>query len=70
VNGVNVVLSPLFVLLYGVSRPAPFLLSAAILGLLLLYAFVDRVLKNAGEAPATEEDATQATLERRDEGGG
>jgi hypothetical protein len=69
VNGVNVVLAPLFVLLYGAFHPAPFLLNAAGLTALLVYAFADRVLKNAGEAPASDEAATQATLERSDEGG-
>jgi MFS family permease len=69
VNGVNVVLAPLFVLLYGAFHPAPFLLSAGVLGGLMVYALASAALRNAGEAPATEEDTTQSTLERSDEGG-
>jgi MFS family permease len=69
VNGVNVVLAPLFVLLYGAFHPAPFVLNGAILGLLMVYVFASPVLRYAGEAPATEQAATQATLERSDEGG-
>jgi MFS family permease len=69
VNGVNVVLAPLFVLLYGVFHPAPILLNAAALGVILIYALVSRGLKNAGESPTTEDDTTQSALERSDEGG-
>jgi hypothetical protein len=76
VNGLNVVLGPGFVLLYGFSHPAPFLLCAAVLGGLLVYAFMNGVLRRAGEnmpaddeAPDTpEEQATLALLERSDEG--
>lgn len=69
VNGVNVVLAPLFVLLYGVFHPAPFLLDAAALTAILIYAMVNSGLRNAGEAPTSEVAATRSTLERSDEGG-
>jgi MFS family permease len=76
VNGFNVVLGPAFVLLYGFSHPAPFLLNAVVLGALLVYALLNGVLSRAGEnaptddeAPDTpEEQATLALLERSDEG--
>jgi MFS family permease len=76
VNGLNVVLGPAFVLLYGFSHPAPFLLNAVVLSGLLVYAFLNGVLRRAGEnmptddeAPDTpEEQATLALLERSDEG--
>jgi predicted MFS family arabinose efflux permease len=68
VNGVNVVVAPLFVLLYGVSHPAPFLVNAAVLGCMLVLALCDRVLAHAGDAPATENDAALSSLERNQEG--
>jgi MFS family permease len=70
VNGLNVILAPLFVWLYQHVAPAPFLLNMAILLVLLLYAFRNEQLRNADPKPATQDDATTATLERRDEGGG
>jgi MFS family permease len=69
VNGVNVILAPLFVQLYSMSHAAPFLLNAAILSALLLYAMMNRTLRDAGEAPTTEDDTTLSTLERSHEGG-
>jgi len=51
------------------SHAAPFLLNAAILSALLVYAMMNRTLKNAGEAPTTEDETTLSTLERSHEGG-
>jgi MFS family permease len=70
VNGVNVVLAPAFVWLYRHLAWGPFILNAAILAGLLVYAFRNSQLKNADPKPATREDATMATLEKRNEGGG
>lgn len=69
VNGINSLVGPFFVMLYGASHPAPFVLNAAIMTGLLIYAVTNRVLRRAGESPATEDDSTQATLERSTEGG-
>jgi MFS family permease len=68
VNGINSVVAPLFVLLYGAFHPAPFLVNAAILGGLTAYAIRDGVLARAGAAEATEAETTQASLERSREG--
>ena len=68
VNGVNVVLAPLFVLLYERVAPAPFFLNMAILLGLLLYAYRNPRLRDADPAPAPREETLRATLERRDEG--
>jgi MFS family permease len=68
VNGVNVVVAPLFVLLYGVWRPGPFLVNAAILAGLLAYALANGVLARAGAAPTTEDETAQSSLERNREG--
>lgn len=70
VNGVNVVLAPAFVWLYRHLSWGPFVLNALILIGLLIYAFRNTQLKNADPKPATREDATMATLEKRNEGGG
>lgn len=70
VNGVNVVLAPLFVLLYERLGPAPFLLNAALMSGLLIYAFRNSQLKSADPAPASREAATMAIFEKGDEGGG
>ncbi|MDD3837358.1 MAG: MFS transporter, partial [Phenylobacterium sp.] len=70
VNGVNVVLAPAFVWLYRHLSWGPFVLNALILVGLLIYAFRNTQLKNADPKPATREDATMATLEKRNEGGG
>ncbi len=68
VNGVNVVVAPLFVLLYGAWRPAPFLLNTLILTALLAYALFNGVLSRAGAEPTTEEEAARSSLERNQEG--
>lgn len=70
VNGVNVVLAPLFVLLYEAVAPAPFLLNASIMTGLLIYAVRNRQLRNADPMPTTRADATSATLESQDQGSG
>lgn len=70
VNGVNVVLAPAFVWLYRHLAWGPFILNAAILAVLLVYAFRNQQLKTADPQPATREDSTMATLEKRNEGGG
>jgi MFS family permease len=69
VNGVNVVLAPLFVILYKWAHPAPFLVTLATLLGLLAYAFIDTILRNAGGGAATEDDATVSILEKSEEGG-
>jgi len=68
VNGVNVILAPLFVLVYGLWRPAPFVINAVVLAALLIYALANGVLASAGDDPATEDDAAQSSLERSQEG--
>ncbi len=68
VNGVNVVVAPLFVLLYGASHPAPFLVNAAILIGLLALAMRSPVLSRAGDAPTTEDETALSSLERNQEG--
>ena len=69
VNGVNVVLAPLFVMLYRVAHPAPFVVTLTILLGLLGYAFLNAILRGAGEGAATEDDATVSILEKSEEGG-
>jgi MFS family permease len=68
VNGVNAVVAPLFVLLYGAFHPAPFLVDAAILGALVVYAFSNGVLAHAGAGATTEDEAALSSLERDREG--
>lgn len=68
INGLNVVVAPLFVLLYEKIAWAPFVLNATILTCLLGYAIRQAVLRSVNQAGATEE-ATIAGLERSDEGG-
>jgi MFS family permease len=68
VNGVNVIVAPLFVLLYGAWAPAPFLVNVVTLSALLIYALSNGVLRNAGEAATTEEETTLSSLERSSEG--
>jgi len=71
INGGNVILAPLIgILLYQIFRPAPFLMNMIVLCAMLGFAYWSRTLSAAGLAPATEEDATAAAFERRDEGGG
>jgi MFS family permease len=69
VNGVNVVLAPLFVLLYERIAPAPFVLNATLMTGLLVYAFRNTALRNADPKPATRAQATMATIEKSDEAG-
>jgi MFS family permease len=69
VNGVNVIFAPLFVRFYEISHAAPFLLNMAILLGLLAFAFRNRILRTAGLAPTTEDDATVSLLEKSEEGG-
>jgi MFS family permease len=69
VNGVNVVLAPLFVILYRIAHPAPFLVTLTVLLGLLAYALFNTILRNAGEGAATEDDATVSILEKSEEGG-
>ncbi len=71
VNGLNVIIAPLFVGLYQAVAWAPFLLNATILAGLLVFAFRNRILREAGERGGDDDDdeATLALLERSDEGG-
>lgn len=69
VNGLNVILAPAFVLLYGLKHEAPFALNAVICTALLVYAFRNRILRDAGETPPDDEETTMAMMERSDEGG-
>lgn len=69
VNGLNVILAPLFVTLYGVLHEAPFALNAVILIALTVYAFRNTILKDAGETPPDDEETALSMLERQDEGG-
>ena len=68
VNGVNTVVAPLFVMLYGAWGPAPFLVNSAILAALLVYALANGVLTRAGAAPTTEDETALSSLERNQEG--
>lgn len=70
VNGINVVFAPLFVMLYEAVHPAPFLLNAGFMLAMLAYAFLNPQLRAAAPEPATQADATMATLEKSDESGG
>lgn len=68
VNGVNAIVAPLFVLLYGAFHPAPFLVDAAILAGLLVYALTNGVLANAGAEATTTDETALSSLERDREG--
>jgi MFS family permease len=68
VNGLNVIAAPLFVLLYGASHPAPFLLNAAVLAGLVVLAMQNGALARAGDAPTDEDIAARSSLERENEG--
>ncbi|WP_068878395.1 MULTISPECIES: MFS transporter [unclassified Phenylobacterium] len=70
VNGINVVLAPAFVFLYQHFGPAPFILNAALMAGMLVYAFRSTALKNADPKPASREVTALATIEKSDEGGG
>ncbi|QUD86771.1 MFS transporter [Phenylobacterium montanum] len=69
VNGVNVVLAPLFVKLYEMVPPAPFLLCAAVLVGLAVFAYSNGALRRAGEAATSEDEATISILEKSEEAG-
>jgi MFS family permease len=69
VNGINVIFAPGFVFLYQHFGPAPFVLNAALMLGMLVFAFRNTALKNADPQPATRDAATMATLEKSDEGG-
>jgi len=68
VNGLNTVVAPLFVLLYSSWHPGPFLINALTLAALVAYAIANRGLSRAAEAATTEEETTQSSLERAQEG--
>jgi hypothetical protein len=68
VNGLNTVVAPLFVMLYGAWGPAPFLINTVILAGLMAYALFNGVLARAGAAPTTEDETAQSSLERNQEG--
>jgi MFS family permease len=68
INGLNVVVAPLFVLLYEQIGWGPFVLNAAVLAALVVYALRQAQLRAVGEADPDKE-ATLAGLERSDEGG-
>ncbi len=69
VNGINVVLAPAFVKLYEQWAWAPFVVATVVLVALLVYAFVNPILKNIDESPATTDEIAGSTLERTDEAG-
>lgn len=68
INGLNVVVAPLFVLLYEKVGWAPFALNTLILAGMLVYAVRQVVLASVSQVGA-EQEATIAGLERSDEGG-
>lgn len=68
INGLNVVVAPLFVLLYERIGWGPFVLNAAVLAALVVYAIRQAQLRSVGQADPDRE-ATLAGLERSDEGG-
>ena len=71
VTGASVIVTPVLgVMLYERAGFAPFALNAALLAGLTLYAFADRALRRAGEAPATEAEAARSTLDYADGGAG
>jgi MFS family permease len=68
INGLNVVVAPLFVLLYEQIGWAPFVLNTVILIAMLFYAMRQVMLRSVNQDDADRE-ATIAGLERSDEGG-
>lgn len=68
INGLNVVVAPLFVLLYEQIGWAPFVLNTVILLAMLVYAMRQVMLRSVNRGDADKE-ATIAGLERSDEGG-
>lgn len=70
INGANVLLVPAFVWFYQHWSPGPFLLSAALLIGLFVYALADRQLRGVGDRAGLDEATTASVLERGDEGAG
>ncbi|RAK58202.1 MFS transporter [Phenylobacterium deserti] len=70
VNGINVVLAPASVWLYGQVQPAPFYLNLVLMLSMLVFAFANRQLRNADPKPAGPEVSAMAGLEKGDETGG
>ncbi len=71
INGSSVIVAPLLgVSLYKFFHPTPYLMNGAILAGLLAFALLNPTLRTVGAVPATDEDSTQAQLERVEEGGG
>ncbi len=68
INGLNVVVAPLFVLLYEQIGWGPFVLNAVVLAALVVYAIRQSQLRSVNQVDADKE-ATLAGLERSDEGG-
>ncbi len=69
VNGASVIVTPVLgVALYERVGPAAFALNGLLLAALVGYAFWNRALREAGEAPATEADTTQSMLDYADGG--
>ena len=68
VNGLNVILAPLFLLLYERVRPGPFVVSAVILAGLTVYAYANPALRTVSDTAASDDETTEALLERSDEG--
>jgi len=69
INGLNVIAAPLFVLLYQVVKPGPYLMNVAILLGMLVYVLKEPLLRNAGLGPTTEQE-TAKSVERNDGSGG
>jgi MFS family permease len=69
VNGVNVILAPMFVFLYERFGPLPFILNATLMLTLLVFAFRNRQLQNADPQPMPRAATTMATIEKSDEAG-
>ena len=69
INGLNVIAAPLFVLLYQVVKPGPYLMNVAILLGMLIYVLKEPLLRNAGLKPTTEQE-TAKSVERNDGSGG
>ena len=71
INGASVIVTPVLgVMLYERLPFAPFALNAVLLAGLTAYAFADGALRRAGEAPATDAETTQTTLDYADGGTG
>lgn len=66
VNGLNVIIAPLFVVLYERVHAAPFLVNASILLAMLVYTFRNRILNNAGERAFTDDEERSVVLVQDD----